>query len=411
MKDNDCNIITIDGINTGGKVVQFSVAQDATKIDLDGNQLQSIDLTPLASCTELQILFLSDNQLQNIDLTPLSSCTSLEKLHLSDNKLQSIDLAPLASCTKLWLIKIISNKLKSIDLTPLCFHHESQVHLFDNPLQSLEVTPLVKQYKLGGEIDHQLHSWLKTGFDEDYWYVFYYPPTLLYPWRFLSGVNRRFENKYQILHDTLIALGLGDYGFIDYDLSDIYDSIPWETNTEDAQEILTKTLVEKIVASVGRGGQTTGLNLEKVSSKHPEIAALVPKIIEIRTKEIQRITVPKRGSKFDLRELWVTAYGYDKLKTLDMKLETSSIKKFKQVKNAFAEIGLELKTGHSTVSGVETSNALKELIWWIVKNTGEPWEDIKHFTTETLVLSILVVAAPRKTSDCSGTVPLSSTLS
>ncbi|MFW9786171.1 MAG: leucine-rich repeat domain-containing protein [Candidatus Thorarchaeota archaeon] len=370
-------------------------------LHLDSNQLQSIDLIPLSSCANLQQLILSKNKLKSIDLTPLTSCAGILLLYIDENQLQRIDLSPLGSCDNLLRLYLNDNLLQYIDLTQLSsLKNIEDINLGNNPLQSLDLTPVCDLPKLsrvqiyshythdgktvdvtplyqryigywGGE--YELSSWLDVSWKDTP--VVYSPPTHLYPWSFIHGLSNMvypFKN-YRVQYDCRIALGLKDYGFIDYDFTEAFKSIPPETATEDAREILTKTLVTEIVAAVNSGGSTTGLNVEILSGKHSEIATLAPKIIELRAKEIERLTIPKRGNEFDLRELWVTAYGHQILSSIPKQPESLSISKIKPVKKALSKLGLELKIGDSPVSGVSMSKELKECIWWIVENKGEYW--------------------------------------
>jgi hydroxymethylpyrimidine/phosphomethylpyrimidine kinase len=79
----------------------------------------------------------------------------------------------------------------------------------------------------------------------------------------------------------------------------------------------------------------------------------------------------------DLRELELTAYGYEILTALGMHL-TTNLEGLERVKNAFAEQGFELKTGDTSVSGVKMGDELKQAIWWIIDNRGRRWGGIKH---------------------------------
>ncbi|NWF95754.1 MAG: leucine-rich repeat domain-containing protein [Candidatus Thorarchaeota archaeon] len=95
------------------------VTETDTLVDLSGEEIGSIDLSPLSSCTQLLELDISRNSLKNIDLSALSSCSRLQRLYLSYNSLKSIDLSPLSSCTQLLELYLSYNSLRSIDLSPL----------------------------------------------------------------------------------------------------------------------------------------------------------------------------------------------------------------------------------------------------------------------------------------------------
>jgi len=114
------------------------------KLYIDDNNLTSIDLSPIASCENLNTLNISYNQqLDSLNLTPLSSCPNLMDLDLSYNRFSTIDLNPLSSCLDLHEIELNDNQLDSIDLwafssyTQLCY-----LNLESNNLTSIDLSPL-----------------------------------------------------------------------------------------------------------------------------------------------------------------------------------------------------------------------------------------------------------------------------
>lgn len=102
-----------------GTQEQPAFENDVIEIELSKKRIASIDLAPLASCTNLEYLWLDENQLQSIDLAPLVSCASLRKLWFNQNQLEDIDLNPLSSCKSLEILLLDANPIKTVDLTPL----------------------------------------------------------------------------------------------------------------------------------------------------------------------------------------------------------------------------------------------------------------------------------------------------
>ncbi len=80
--------------------------------------VRKLDLTPLSQCP-LEYLDLHGNSLSSIDLSPLSELTTLENLQLDGNRLESIDLSPLSELTTLKNLRLEDNMLDELDLTPL----------------------------------------------------------------------------------------------------------------------------------------------------------------------------------------------------------------------------------------------------------------------------------------------------
>ena len=57
---------------------------------------------------------------------------------------------------------------------------------------------------------------------------------------------------------------------------------------------------------------------------------------------------------------------------------TTDLKGLKVIKKALAELGFKLKTGETSVSGVQMSDELKQAIWWIAENRDRPWDKIRQ---------------------------------
>ena len=357
------------------------------KLNLTQNQLQIIDLSPLEAHRSLQQLFLNGNKLQTIDLSSLNTCTNLEYLTLDANELKSIDLSPLTSCSKLIAITLIGNNIESIDLSPVAScSNLGHVDLQSNKLQSVDLTPLIfrlNESRVSIILDDNCisHSWLYL--EEKEKTTVYKSPTGTYPWPFLLRVWASFRRDFRVQQDILFALGLGNYGFIDCNLWEAIDpliSSP-ETSFATVRYPLIEAIVEEISIAADMGAATTGLRIDEVASIHPEIARKSHEIIKTRNKEMQRVQVRVKDEwddpeeMYDLSDLWLTAYGYEVLSALDMRL-TTDLEGLKQIESALAELGFNLKTGKTSVLGAKMSDEMKWVIWWIVGNRNRLWDEI-----------------------------------
>jgi hypothetical protein len=179
-----------------------------------------------------------------------------------------------------------------------------------------------------------------------------------------------------VQQDILVAAGLGFFGFIERDFRKFFLQLSPSTPIEIVREKTAPLLVDAIAKAVDIGRATTGLRIEKLVDKHNKLRESVDRIFEIRKTEIQETSIGVRGNEVDLRELWLTTYGYDILNALEMNL-TTDLTGFEHVKRAFEELGHELKIGDSSISGVNMSGAMKDCIWWIAKNRGKKWSEIK----------------------------------
>jgi len=172
-------------------------------------------------------------------------------------------------------------------------------------------------------------------------------------------------------------MGLGEYGFIDSDLQNLLVSQPPDEALPVIRERVREYLVEQIADSVDRGGTTIGLNLENLQIQHREIAARIHRILELRRDEIQSVSVGVSDGVADLQELYLTAYGYEILSALGMRLKSPE-DELAQISEAISNLGFDLKIGNVPISAVEMSGELKKAIWWIVENRGKFWIEIKQ---------------------------------
>ncbi len=397
--------IKIKYTTSGGKERTIKLKKNPINIDLHDAGITTIDLTPLQNCSTLQTLTLSNNQLQHIDLSPLSSCHNLSEVYLDKNQLEDIvfpswnnlrelnlqqnhlvnfDLKPLSDCRprslrdcqKLKLLNLVQNRMKSIDLIPLRYC-EGPLRFCDGSWQlelggyedlKVDITPVFDRVDVGIVGFFSIYSWLPNS-ARTIGVPRYSRPMQLYPWDFLYHVISEFPHDYRIQHDVFYALGLGDYGFVDRDLTDLMLSLGSSTSTEDAREAISKVLLQEIVQSVDNDGITTGLNLAALSLKHGEIAGRAKKIIEVRMRELEQIRVSiSREKKIDLRELAITAYGFNILNALDTNLGFYVEKyAFKQIDDALLELGVKLRMGKTKKSGVKMSRELRKCIFWILE--------------------------------------------
>ncbi len=155
----------LSGYRSNGKKYKGKFDDNSTEIEIFEN-LQSIDLLPLAKAKKLQSLSISNGSLREIDLEPLNGsnievldlsinrlsdvyldsltyCKKLKALYLYDNVMWSLDLSPLQYCENLEILDLSQNKLSSIDLEPLENCKKLKVlHLSNNDINEINLTPL-----------------------------------------------------------------------------------------------------------------------------------------------------------------------------------------------------------------------------------------------------------------------------
>jgi len=113
------------------------------RIYLGGVGIARIDLSPLAGCQDLELLWLYGNCLDTVDLEPLRHCPRLQSLSLRGNRLDSIDLRPLSHCASLEELDLSDNGITTLDVTPLTqCSRVRQLDFSGNPIDNLNLYPL-----------------------------------------------------------------------------------------------------------------------------------------------------------------------------------------------------------------------------------------------------------------------------
>jgi len=139
--------MSLKGVSLDALMTSVDVAHSITEVTLAANELDYVDLSPLAWCPQLVALSLNGNALLRVDLAPLAACKKLERIWLHGNQLERIDLAPLAACTALRSLYLDKNRLDdvSVDLGPLAqLPTLRSLRLGGNKLGGfLDVAPLV----------------------------------------------------------------------------------------------------------------------------------------------------------------------------------------------------------------------------------------------------------------------------
>lgn len=159
--------------------------------------------------------------------------------------------------------------------------------------------------------------------------------------------------------DILGGMGLEEFYGCDYDILEALENIPPESDLIDIQSFLRHTLVETLLEQFEVGGTTVLLDIEKMLNT--PAAALIPKIIELRKKEIETTVVPLVGKKLTiydifmneigvttdpkdavhLEDLYMTAYGFQVLCLLNMgrRTDLDGLRKIEMILN---QLGMKL---------------------------------------------------------------------
>jgi hypothetical protein len=102
------------------------------------------------------------------------------------------------------------------------------------------------------------------------------------------------------------------------------------------------------------------------------LARYIPRILEQRAEEMKKTWVNRHRGQFDLRYLWLTAYGFEILRSLGVGLVVSA-RELKTIVNTCKQVGfdLQVKNGNS-VPETYLSKDMKEFVWSLVDGRQPP---------------------------------------
>ncbi|MFW9931774.1 MAG: leucine-rich repeat domain-containing protein [Candidatus Thorarchaeota archaeon] len=389
------------------------------RINLQNNYLRSIDLTPLANFQSLELLNLSKNKLDMVDLNPIKKCRGLKALVLSQNPIRFIDLTPLGNLTKLEEINLHGNQLQSVDLSPIYATdllkfltlHKNRVESendedekYSLTMKCLDITPIHACKKLTGlMIDDEVmkysflskgqmheHPFLESAVGE---FIFDVPcpiPNLL-GIKYLLDILKKDGHEWKLMHllqEFVALVGLGWLGFLDADPYDFLSSILNYEDDEDFYSIARNQILVEYAKQIDSPGTTFGLDLEKAKKESGEISRRIDDIVEIRKNEIQNLQIPMqsddKGTDYlNLRNLWLTVYGFRILSSLpnnhefQYRLEPNHRP---NLEKAFQDIGFALHTTKdpNPPFPITMSQAMREYILYRLEFDWRfklPWSD------------------------------------
>ncbi len=293
-------------ITTDGTVESSHFDEDETHIDLSKKNIADFDVSQLINNKKIEILNLQGNKIPRLDLTPLRSCKRLDTI-LLDGWTDGETLLSDSSMDK------VSNEI---------LYHE--IINFD----ALSYLPSLDSIR----------------------YIFPYV--------------RKREPKWKLLHllrNTLIHLDMGWMGYLDFgpkQCERLVKKLLSDGLTEDVHDQLVTGLIEQI----DRGGPTIDLDVESMKD-YGELVIRIDDVVEQRVREMQSQVVPilgrlgvdeeiidlleSVGESIDthyaeLRMLWLSAYGYEVLTSLNLRT-VCEMRLFSKVEEAFSALGYDLQ--------------------------------------------------------------------
>jgi hypothetical protein len=191
--------------------------------------------------------------------------------------------------------------------------------------------------------------------------------------------------------DFLETMGVGELYGCDLDILPIIDRIPPGSDFVDVQTFLQHTVVETLLEKLDEGCTTILLDVDKMDGT--PAAVLIPRIHELRAKEMHNISipvlgaeiiiydlfmneigtdiVPERGDSVLLRDLWLTALGNETLSKLGFGFRTT-IKGFERIRREFKKSSIKYHLRRvkeeSSIAPSNISDAMVSLILSKIKS-------------------------------------------
>ena len=322
-----------------------------------------LDLAPLSELVELEELSFGNLGLKSVDLGPLAFCKNLKVLDMSNNQLQNIDLSPLAASTRLQELSLVGNKPNTLDLTLLS--------VFSNLKVNLSGLPYVKTTKM--ETFSSKESLRKKILNIDTNYILYNAPKELRSLELIKRLTRKKPlirkkwKRHHLLQQALKLFNLEGLGLLDIEpLWYLKRMFSLDVDIDELKESFIKILCKQIE----RGGPTIGLDIDWMLVEVPELANLVDDVIRLRRCEIDNIVlIQKNPNRFDIRQLALTAYGYEYMIAAGMGVFTDKYG-YTTLSNRFLNLGFEKPKVIEKRDDLESdhlSPPLKQYIWRLVE--------------------------------------------
>ncbi|MGY5877134.1 MAG: glycine cleavage system protein H, partial [Candidatus Thorarchaeota archaeon] len=185
----------------------------------------------------------------------------------------------------------------------------------------------------------------------------------------------------------LRLLGLNDYRGVTLDIIQLLRSMKKETNFSNAVSSLRKILFEQLTRQVSEGGMTHFVDIDWLSNN--ELAVHIPTVLATREAEIGSVSIKKRNGVYDLRPLWVTAYGFELLTARGMGLETDT-EGLKNIQKSLDQVDMRVRIAESKKSirwPRDLSSGMREYIFSLassVKVNGFEFPRNLHYSDDLM---------------------------
>ena len=177
----------------------------------------------------------------------------------------------------------------------------------------------------------------------------------------LKGSIDRFIREHLLFYmagETYLFSFLRSHGLA----KDILSVIRNEDDAEAAAQLFD---IDSVDSYLEGGGSSLFLDVELLSKTR--LARHVQQVLDSRQEELQRVWVNLRDGVYDLRYLWLTAYGFEICRALGLGLTTDS-EGFERLREACRALGFDLKIREDDLFPESTlTEEMKKYVWNFVE--------------------------------------------
>lgn len=308
------NEVSLSYRTVSGTNEVISVNADEEELNLASRGIESIDLTPLEQCKDLQILDLSKNEISQIDTISLIAHENLFSIDLSGNPLPSLDITGLLFCNNITNFGV--SDAIPLEIDPLAQFACGNYALFN----TISRTHLTTRYE---DVIQQV-GWKSI----------------------LVSTRKVFQllperQWYMAQRGFLTGPGYPEIAAFDGDLSCILTGIPDDSAFEESRRNIQDRVIALLKTQVEDGGSTHFLDIQPLSSAAG--MSLVPCMLENRKQEMETLEIISYKGGVDARIFYFTHYGRLILSRLGYRPYPSQSVTLQDILNAIKGSGFEPK--------------------------------------------------------------------
>jgi len=169
--------------------------------------------------------------------------------------------------------------------------------------------------------------------------------------------------EHYLFQNLLSSLGLSWIGFLDGPPIEHIEYVVPRINQPFFSDEIQKYLIGKLIQQIDEHGTTINLDIP-TATKHVEIAKRIDQVLLMRKREIEKIEVIIEFHSVNLKNLWLTSYGFSALEA-ECVSTSCSLETFNQIKKEFEKNDISIKIAPSASRKYQSrmSAGLREYIW------------------------------------------------